>query len=53
MDRGSAPPFIMAQDCLWNNEENIVGELSPPVLGDLHRDKLNKGLSMAGYLTLC
>ena len=45
--------FLKAQECLWNSKEHFVVDLSPPVPGNLHRDKLNKGLSMDGYLTLC
>ena len=36
---------LWEQYCLWRSEEHIVGDLSPPVPGNLHRDKLNKGLS--------
>ena len=49
----TAPPFIMGRDCLWNSEDINVGHLSPSVSGALHKDKLKKGLSMAGYLILC
>ena len=45
-----SPCFIMVQDCLWNSKEHIVGDLSPPVPGDVKRDNLNKGLAMVGYL---
>ena len=28
--------YSCAQDCLWNSKEHIVGDLSPPVQGNLH-----------------
>ena len=42
----------MGLDCLWNGEENNVGDLNHPVPGDLNRDKLTKGLNMDGSLKL-
>ena len=48
----SASHFSKAQDCLWHSEENIIGDLCPPVPGDLHRDKLNKGLRTQPYSIL-
>ena len=47
-----APSFLKARVCLWNSDEHTVGDLSPHVPGDLHRNKLKKGLSMNGYLIL-
>ena len=43
----------MGQDCLLKSEEHTVGDIIPLVPGDLHTDKLNKGLSMAQYLIHC
>ena len=39
--------FLKAKECLWNSKEHMVVDLSPPVPGNLHRDK---GLSMDGFL---
>ena len=41
------PPLIMGGDCLWNRKEDNIGDLNPLVSGDMHKDKFNKGLSMA------
>ena len=48
-----APPFIVGRDCIWNSKDQHFGDKSPPVPGDLHRDKLNKWIISQSYSIHC
>ena len=43
----------MAGDCTWNSGVHNVCDINHPVLGELNKYKLNRGLSTLGYLILC
>ena len=47
------PDFIIVWDCPWNREERNIVDKDPIVPGDLDKDKLNKGWSMAQYSINC
>ena len=45
--------FVWDNTASGNSKEHNVPDIKLFVLGDLNKDKLNKGLGMAEYILLC